>query len=161
MALESRRIGSIKTAGAFKRNARDLAPSRKVATGKGAPPPPARKYRNVKVNVEGHTFDSKKEAEVFVQLRALEKAGAIRNLEVQPRFEFSLRGQPVRHLPKLRNGRPVKGRPITYSADFKYEELRKGKWEPVVLDVKGFDTQVSRIKRALVLAFHGIVVEIV
>jgi len=161
MALEGRRIGAIQTAGLFKRNARDLAPSRRSNTGQGAPPPPKPKYGNTKVNVDGHSFDSKKEAQVYVQLRSLEKAGAVRNLELQPKFHFPLRGKPLRHLPKYRNGKTVQGIPISYRADFRYEELRHGKWVPVVIDVKGFDTQVSRIKRAMVAAFHGVEVEVV
>lgn len=162
MVLEGRRIGAITTAGIYKRNARDLTKSKQIRTGNGAPPPPPRrKYQNVKVNVEGHTFDSKKEANVYVQLRALEKAGAVRNIEVQPKFHFPLRGQPVRHLPRKWKGKLIKGSPLSYSADFRYEELDGTKWKTVVLDVKGFDTQVSRIKRALVLAFHGVIVEVV
>lgn len=163
MNFDGRRIGTIKTAGAYKRNDRDLTQSKRQVTGKGAPPPPQRKYRNQKVTLDGHTFDSKKEAEVYVQLRSLEKAGAIRNLELQPEFSFPLRGKPVRYLPqkKRKDGSWCQGRPIRYRADFSYDERQGEKWVPVVIDVKGFDTQISRIKRALVYAFHGVVVEIV
>lgn len=164
MLQDGRRIGSIKTSGAFKRNARDLPKSQVIPTGKGAPPPPPpRKYRNVKVEVDGHKFDSKREAEVYVQLRSLEKAGAIRSLVLQPRFKFPLRGKPLRHLPRVsaRTGKRMLGVEISYRADFSFEEQRKGKWVPVVIDVKGFDTQISRLKRAMVAAFHNVVVEIV
>ena len=164
MVQEGRRIGRIVTSGVYKRNARDLNPRVRVATGNGAPPPPKpNKYRNQKVTIDGHTFDSKKEGEVYVQLCALEKAGAIRGLELQPKFEFPLRGKPLRHLPhRARTSkRLVQGRPVSYRADFSYEEQDGNAWKKVVLDVKGFDTQISRLKRAMVAAFHGVVVEIV
>ena len=161
--VHMRRIGNFQTSGAFKRNARDLAVSQRVATGKGAPPPPAKKYLNEKVNVDGHQFDSKKEARFYAQLLALEAAGVVRTIQLQPKFEFPLRGKPVRALPRVRkaDGAVMQGRALSYRADFSFEELEGGKWLKRVVDVKGFDTQTSRLKRALVYGFHGVMVEIV
>lgn len=162
-SVHTRQIGSIKTKGAYLRNNRDLSHSQRVSTGTGAPPPPKpRKYGNTKVDVDGHTFDSKKEAGVYVQLRALEKAGVVRNIELQPRFEFPLRGKPLRYMPRVnKKGTVCKGYPITYRADFSYEEKDGDKWVKRIIDVKGFDTQISRLKRSMVWNFHGVMVEIV
>lgn len=159
----NRRIGMFMTSGAFKRNARDLSKAERVATGEGAPPPPARKYLNQKVDVDGHQFDSKKEARFYAQLRALENAGVVRGIELQPRFEFPLRGKPLRALPRVRkkDGALMQGRALSYRADFSFEEKDGNKWLKRVVDVKGFDTQTSRLKRALVFGFHGVLVEIV
>ena len=44
------------------------------------------KYRNKKVIVDGKEFDSKKEGNRYKELRLLERAGEISNLELQPRF---------------------------------------------------------------------------
>lgn len=161
--VNSRRIGGFTTSGAFKRNARDLPMSQRIPTGTGAPPPPARKYLNEKVNVDGHQFDSKKEARFYAQLLALEKAGVVRAIQLQPRFEFPLRGKPLRALPRVRksDGALMQGRALSYRADFSFEELEGGKWVKRVVDIKGFDTQTSRLKRALVYGFHGVMVEIV
>jgi hypothetical protein len=52
-----------------------------------------------------------------------------------------------------------KGRTLKYLADFQYWDNEQGKrrWE----DVKGYDTPLSKLKRAMILAEYGIVVEIV
>lgn len=44
------------------------------------------KYRNKKVIVDRKEFDSKKEAIRYKELKLLERAGEISNLELQPRF---------------------------------------------------------------------------
>ncbi len=105
------------------------------------------KYNATKVTIDGHTFDSKKEAKRYGELKLLEMAGEISNLELQPKFDkFSINGEILRY-PNKKNG--ALGSPVTYTADFRYVETGKG---VVVEDVKGMDTQVSRIKRGLVKA---------
>ena len=42
------------------------------------------KYSNRKVNIDGITFDSKKEANRYRELKLLEKVGEISNLVLQP-----------------------------------------------------------------------------
>ena len=42
------------------------------------------KYSNKKVNIDGITFDSKKEANRYKELKILENLGKISNLELQP-----------------------------------------------------------------------------
>lgn len=66
------------------------------------------KYGNQKTVVGNRLFDSKKEASRFQELCILEKAGEIKNLECQKRFEI---------VPKTKGERAV-----FYVADFVYME---------------------------------------
>ena len=100
-----------------------------------------RKYKNVKSKVDGYTFDSKKEASRFIELKLMLRAKMISRLVLQPKFPVKVNGQKI----------------CTYIADFMYE--REGK--RIVEDVKGFKTDVYKLKKKLVKATHGIeVVEI-
>ena len=100
------------------------------------------KYYSVKTTIDGIPFDSKKEANRYCELKLLERAGEISGLELQPTFELQ---------PKYKiNGRNV--RSLTYRADFAY--LEKG--QRVVEDVKGFRTEVYRLKKKLFEYKYGI-----
>lgn len=93
------------------------------------------KYHARKTEVDGIEFDSKKESDRYATLVLLEKAGAIKDLVLQPRFLLQ---------DKFRcNGKAV--RKIEYVADFQY--LYKGK--TIIEDVKGQKTQVYRLKKKL------------
>ncbi len=96
------------------------------------------KYRNKRVVVDGISFDSKKEAARYKELRMLERAGIISGLQLQVPFEL---------IPK-QNGE----RACTYKADFVYEQNGK----KVVEDTKGMKTDVYKIKRKLMLYRYGI-----
>ena len=48
------------------------------------------KYENIKVEYDGIKFDSKKEAERYKQLKALQETGEISHLRCQPRFDFKI-----------------------------------------------------------------------
>ena len=99
------------------------------------------KYGAKKTTVDGITFDSKREAERYVELKALQRYGQIEKLVMQPAF--------VLQEPFVRpNGQKV--RAIKYVADFQYIE-RKGldRWFSVVEDVKGVETPVFKLKRKL------------
>ena len=101
------------------------------------------KYRNQKIIVDGITFDSKKEAKRWAELKLLERAGKIFNLQRQVPFVL---------IPKqVRDGK-VAERPCVYKADFVYEE----NGEDVVEDVKGIRTKEYAIKRKLMLWQFGI-----
>lgn len=89
------------------------------------------KYHAKKVVLDGITFDSKKEADRWQELRILELTGQIQNLERQVKYEL---------VPKTGAERAVK-----YYADFRYEEGGK----TVVEDAKGFRTKDYMIKRKL------------
>lgn len=95
----------------------------------------------------GHTHASKAEARRCDQLHLLQRGGHIRHLEQQPRFTFV---GP--------DGRQVtdQGRPVRYTADFRYEEATKrGDWASVVEDVKGaYRDDTWRLRRAFFRHFH-------
>ena len=101
------------------------------------------KYNASKVTLDGHRFDSQREAKRYEELKQREAAGKIAQLELQPRFElqpaFRYRGEAVRK--------------IEYVADFRYLDYERGGL--VVEDVKGMKTDVYRLKRKLFLAKYG------
>ena len=97
----------------------------------------AYKYHNVKTAVDNITFDSKKEARRYVELKLLQKARKISNLELQKRFEIC----PKKYANK---------RARYYVADFVYVE----NGQKVIEDVKSPITRknpVYSLKKALVL----------
>ena len=112
------------------------------------------KYRNKKVTVNGITYDSKKEAQRHAILKMMERAGRIRELRRQVKYvlipaqyepdEISARGRTKR-------GKLIE-RECSYVADFVYEENGK----TVVEDTKGFRTADYKLKRKMMLYFHGI-----
>ena len=93
------------------------------------------KYHNTKVIYNGIKFDSKKERARFITLKQLEKAGIIKELELQPKF-------------LLLDTIHYKGKtyPKTYyKADFKYFNNEKGKY--IVEDVKSSITAKDKVYR--------------
>ena len=108
-----------------------------------------RKFGNRKTEIDGITFDSKKEARRFAELRLLERTGEISNLQIQVPYEL---------IPTQRDEKTGKviERAVTYKADFVYNR-RDGSL--VVEDTKGVRTDVYMIKRKLMLWVHGIRVE--
>lgn len=99
-----------------------------------------RKYGNQPITVDGHRFDSKAEAAYYAELKIRLDAGEIDKLELQPEFEL---------LPSFtRNGK--KERAITYRADFSWIE----DGNRVVVDVKGAETKVFKMKRKMLLYFY-------
>jgi hypothetical protein len=103
------------------------------------------KYHNTKLEMDGMTFDSKKEFERWCELKLLAKAGAITELRRQVSFEV---------VPKGRKDDGTIERAVKYIADFVYRE--NGKLQ--VEDVKGFKTPEYIIKRKLMLEKYGITV---
>jgi hypothetical protein len=97
------------------------------------------KYNNKKPTIDGHKFDSKKEARYYEKLKLLQKAGGIKKFELQPKF-------------RLQDGFDDKEgnhhRPINYFADFKIW-WSDGTVE--VVDTKGFKTSVYKIKKKILL----------
>ena len=124
----------------------------------------AAKYKNNKVTVDGITFDSQKEAHRYFELKLLQRAGEIQNLELQKEFElipaqyesferYGKKGQ------RLKDGKRCIEKSCVYKADFTYTD-RSGK--TIVEDVKGYVDPSSAgfakfvIKRKLMLYIHGI-----
>lgn len=93
------------------------------------------KYSAEKTVIDGIKFDSKKEARRYAELKLLEKAGAICDLKLQPKF--------VLQEGFKQNGKTY--REISYIADFSYVENGK----LVAEDTKGFKTEVFKIKEKL------------
>ena len=100
---------------------------------------PKSKYNAIKTEVDGFVFASRREANRYSELKLMEYAGEIKNLELQPKY------------PCLVNGVLV----CTYIADFRYR-LQSGR--EVVEDAKGAKTDVYRIKNKLVRALYGVVI---
>ena len=99
-----------------------------------------RKYHNKKTVADGIKFDSKLEAERYAQLKMMECAGVIRDLELQPEYEL---------IPSFRkNGKTW--RRTVYKADFRYILAENDK--TIIEDVKGsisVITDVFRLKQKL------------
>jgi len=92
------------------------------------------KFRAKPTHCDGHRFASKAEARRYSELKALERAGIISYLELQPRFPLIVGGNVV----------------CTYVGDFRYMENGKS----VTEDVKGHKTPEYILKRKLLLATH-------
>jgi hypothetical protein len=119
------------------------------------------KFGNKKVELDGETFDSKREAEYYQELKLRERLGEVRNIQTKPTYTVIPR-QEI-------NGVTI--RATYFYPDFLYEELVDGKWVTRADDVK-FTTrataakqerlkkstayQVFQIKRKLLLQQTGI-----
>ena len=99
------------------------------------------KYGAIRTTVNGITFASRAEARRYQALLLLERAGEIRDLELQPAYPFVIKGILVG----------------TYRADFRYRV--PGQPVPVVEDVKGVRTPVYRLKAKLMQAIYGITIQ--
>ena len=99
------------------------------------------KYGNKKITIHGITFDSKWESERYLYLKSLEKAGRIKDLELQPRYNILVNDQKI----------------CAYVADFKYnKENAEGIWEHIVEDAKGVETPEFKLKKKLMKAVFDI-----
>ena len=114
------------------------------------------KYGNHKVTVDGITFDSKREASRWLELKLCEKVGNIKNLERQKKFVLV----PAQYEPDTvgPRGGKIKGklleREVAYYADFAYYDTDTESY--VVEDTKGLRTPEYIIKRKLLLWLKGI-----
>lgn len=110
--------------------------------------PSRSKYGAKKTIVDGHKFDSKKEAARYLELKLLERAGQITELKLQPKFLL---------IPSQRRSDGVLEREAAYHPDFSYVEHG----HPVVEDVKSEPTKTPDyvLRRKLMLRVHGIEVQ--
>jgi hypothetical protein len=109
-----------------------------------AKPKRGNKFGAKRTVVDGITFDSKREAEVYSDLKLLERAGRISGFERQRKFNLIVNGEIIG----------------TYRADFAFiDHDQDGRFRAI--DVKGFDTPLSAWKRKHVAALYGIEVEVV
>ena len=104
------------------------------------------KYRNKRIVVDGETFDSKREAQRWYELKLLRRAGVVTDLQRQVPFVL---------IPEQKVAGKTVERPVKYVADFVYK--RNG--EMIIEDAKGVRTKEYVIKRKLMLYVHGIRVQ--
>jgi hypothetical protein len=119
-----------------------------------APIPRGNKYGAKRTQVDGHIFDSKKEAQRYQQLKLMQQATQIADLELQPAFPL--------HVMRLYRQAPLEIRVATvgtFTADFRYTDLRSG--EITVEDVKSEFTKNTayRLRKKIAEAVHGITIE--
>jgi hypothetical protein len=103
------------------------------------------KYKAVRTKVGGKTFASKKEAERYKKLLALQKRRKISDLECQKEFIL----QEKFTVP----GTKEKVRKVSYICDFYYYDHDDEAY--IVEDVKGMKTDVYRLKKKLFLRTYG------
>ena len=121
----------------------------------------ANKYNAKKVVTADGVFDSHNEYRRYQQLRLLERAGMIEDLQRQVPIElipaqyetyprYGKRGQ------RLKDGRRCIEKKVVYVADFVYTDTEKQK--VVVEDTKSEPTKTEAyvIKRKLLLHIHGL-----
>jgi hypothetical protein len=101
------------------------------------------KFRAVRTTLDGITFDSKREAAYYAELKLRERAGEVSEVELQPRFPLMV-------------GSEVIG---SYRADFKFWDNRENKQR--VVDIKGVEPKGFRRTLKHVRAQYGVEVEIV
>jgi hypothetical protein len=100
------------------------------------------KYKNKKIIIDNITFDSKLEGKHYNQLKLLEQAGEIKDLELQPRYDLIINDVKIGF----------------YKADFRFFDIKEDRER--VIDSKGMDTPVSKLKRKMVKAVYGVDVEL-
>jgi len=94
--------------------------------------------------LDGIAFASKKEMRRYAELRLLQKAGEVQDLELQPEFRVSINGEHY----------------CTYTADFAYIE----KGERVVEELKSTGTAKDaafRLRKKAAELFYGIKVRMI
>ena len=97
------------------------------------------KYNARKTVMCGHTFDSKREAEVYLELLTQKQAGEIVSIGLQPSYTL---------LEGFRDNTGKKQRAITYTADF-FVTYADGHSE--VVEVKGVRTRDYLLRKKLFL----------
>jgi len=118
------------------------------------------KYRNVRTVVDGITFDSKREAQYWAELKMRERAGDISDLERQ--VKFTLYTPVIRQRPGNPEcvhdplGVSMHHGVCNYIADFVYTD--KDGQEHVV-DAKGKRTAMYALKKKWLELQSGIVIE--
>lgn len=102
--------------------------------------PAFHKYRAIPTEVDGICFASRKEARVYRELLLRQRAGEVQLLELQPSFDIVVNGIKV----------------CRYVADFRIREKVGKEWVERIVDAKGFQTPIYRLKKKLMLACHGL-----
>lgn len=95
------------------------------------------KYGNKITKIDGYKFHSKKEAYYYLYLKSQLTKGFITSLELQPIYPIEFHGHRI----------------CKVILDFKYKDRKTG--EVHHIDVKGYDTAMSKLRRKLVEAQYG------
>ncbi|HRE52252.1 MAG TPA: DUF1064 domain-containing protein [Flavitalea sp.] len=99
------------------------------------------KFGASRTEVGGETFDSKREAKRYAELRILQKAGKIGMLARQVDYELNAGGSHS----------------LVYRADFVYIEVETGR--TIVEDAKGMLTREYKKKKRLMKQIYGIEIQ--
>jgi hypothetical protein len=99
------------------------------------------KYKSIKTTVDGITFASKREAHYYLIYKRFAEVGTIKDLQLQPKFPFIYNGKKM----------------FTYIADFSYVDGAGTH----IIDVKGVETPVFRLKKKLIESQYKIEIEVV
>ena len=94
--------------------------------------------------MDGVVFASKKELKRYAELRLLQRAGEVQDLELQPEFRVSINGQHY----------------CTYTADFAYTE----KGERVIEELKSTGTvkdAAYRLRKKAAELYYGIKIKVI
>jgi len=93
--------------------------------------------------IDGIRFASKAEAKYYLMLKYRERLGEVTDVRLQEPFTvLGPKGQVV----------------CTYRADFVFWDVREGRQR--VIDVKGMQTPLFKLKKKVVEAFLGITIEL-
>jgi len=95
--------------------------------------------------MDGHVFASKKEMKRYGELKMLQRAKEISNLELQPKFDVSINGKKF----------------CTYTADFAYDD-QSGKH--IIEELKSSGTAKDaayRLRKKAAELFYGITVNVI
>ena len=113
----------------------------------------------LEVNGKPHTFDSQAEALRYRELEQMQRAGIVKEIELQPEFVLQDKYRKCLSSPSIYaigRGNRIKCfvcggkmrtiRPITYIADFRVT-YADGHQE--IVDVKGMETEIFKLKRKI------------
>lgn len=89
------------------------------------------KYKAKKIVVDDIKFDSIRESERYLELMFLKRTGLIKNINLQPKFNFSINGKHI----------------FNYFADFQYFDIKQNK--KIIEDVKSKATAKNPTKVSL------------
>ena len=99
------------------------------------------KYNNQITYIDGKRFASRKEAMHFVYLRSLQDKGQIDNLQLQTSIVFKINDKKI----------------FTYKPDFEYDDDNGHH----IIDVKGVQTPLFKLKKKLIEAQYNCIIEII
>jgi hypothetical protein len=104
--------------------------------------PKRNKYGAVKTEVDGITFDSKGEAQRYLELKRMEELDIIRSLKLQVKYDLDVGDKRLGY----------------YVADFVYWRCISGQWQKTIEDFKGVRTPLYRWKAKHLRAQYGITI---